>query len=91
MTLSQVSLYCRASQPIPPPSVRPPTPVCDTLPAVVARPYRCAALSSAPSSAPPCTQARRRTGSTRTPPIGLRSIITQLAVQRGADPDAGRS
>ena len=37
--MSQASPNCRASQPIPPPRVRPPTPVCETLPAVVARPY----------------------------------------------------
>ena len=37
-TLSQARPNWRASQPMPPPSVRPPTPVCETLPAVVASP-----------------------------------------------------
>src|SRR3954468_2542779 len=74
-TLSQARPNCRANQPIPPPSVKPPTPVCDTFPAVVARPYFCAALSSSPSSAPPCTHASLREGSTRTAFIGVRSII----------------
>jgi len=50
--------------------VSPPTPVRETLLVVVASPCRCAALSSAPSSAPPCTTARRRTGFTQTPHIG---------------------
>ena len=61
---------------MPPPSVSPPTPVWETLPAVVVSPCSIAARSSAPSSAPPCTHARRRSGSTRTPPIGRRSIIS---------------
>ena len=52
-TLSQAQPYWRASQPIPPPSVRPPTPVCETLPAVVASPYCWVAASRAPSNAPP--------------------------------------
>ena len=69
-TLSQVSPHWRASQPIPPPRVRPPTPVCETLPAVVASPYGWVATSSAPSRAPPCTHARRRSGSTRDPAHG---------------------
>ena len=75
ITLSQDSPCSRASQPIPPPRVKPPTPVCETLPAVVARSYGWVAASSAPSRAPPWTHARRRSGSTRTSPIGLRSII----------------
>ncbi len=74
-TLSQDRPCSRASQPMPPPRVRPPTPVCETLPAVVARSCGWVAASSAPSRAPPWTHARRRSGSTRTPPIGVRSII----------------
>src|SRR4029453_16480190 len=50
-------------------------PVWDTFPAVVANPYAWAARSRSPSSAPPATQARRRTGSTRTEFIGVRSSI----------------
>ena len=60
---------------MPPPSVSPPTPVCETLPAVVASPCCCVATSRAPRSAPPWTHARRRTGSTRTAAMGVRSII----------------
>ena len=37
-TLSHDSPSWRPSQPMPPPSVSPPTPVCEMLPAVVARP-----------------------------------------------------
>src|SRR6185503_6168 len=75
-TLSQASPHRRASQPIPPPSVRPPTPVWDTLPAVVARPCGSVARSSERRSAPPPTVARFAAGSTVTEPIGVRSIIT---------------
>jgi hypothetical protein len=46
------------------------------LPAVVASPYGWAARSRAPSRAPPCTQARRWSGSTRTAPSGVRSTIS---------------
>ena len=52
-TLSQDRPCSRASQPIPPPKVSPPTPVCETLPAVVASPCGWVAASSAPSRAPP--------------------------------------
>ncbi len=61
--------------PMAPPRVRPPTPVCETLPAVVAMTCGWVAASSAPSREPPWTHARRRSGSTRTSPIGVRSII----------------
>ena len=74
--LSQDRPCSRASQPMPPPSVSPPTPVCETLPAVVASPCGWVAASSAPSKAPPWTHARRRSASTRTAPIGVRSIIS---------------
>ena len=53
ITLSQDRPCSRASQPIPPPSVSPPTPVWETLPAVVANPCGWVAASSAPSKAPP--------------------------------------
>ena len=76
VTLSQVSPCSRASQPIPPPSVSPPTPVWETLPAVVASPCAWAARSSAPSSAPPPTHARRAPASTRTSQSGVRSSIS---------------
>src|SRR5205807_1788952 len=75
-TLSQLSPNCRASQPIPPPSVSPPTPVCETLPAVVARPCSPAATSRFLSSEPPPTHALRCAGSARTADMGERSIMT---------------
>ena len=94
-TLSHVSPCRRASQPMPPPRVRPPTPVCDTFPAVVARPCACDARSSAPRSAPPCTMARRLRGSTvdgahraqvdHEPVVG--HGVPDDAVPAGADPE----
>src|SRR6478672_4941272 len=62
-------------QPIPPPSVRPATPVCVTMPDGTARPNAWVSRSSSPSSTPACTLAVRFSGSTRTPFIGERSII----------------
>ena len=62
---------------MPPPSVRPATPVCDTVPAVHARPTAWAASSSSPSRAPPFTRAIRALGVDRdTPRIRERSMIT---------------
>ena len=61
---------------MPPPSVNPPTPVCDTLPAVVANPKGWVARSTAPSIAPPWTRARCVTGSTVTPASPVRSIMS---------------
>ena len=66
----------RMIQPIPPPSVRPATPVCVTIPDGTASPNACVSRSSSPSSTPACTRAVRRSGSTRTPFIGERSIIS---------------
>lgn len=62
----------RASQPMPPPRVTPWTPVCETLPAVVASPCSWVARSSAPSWA----HALRCSGSTRAPLMAVRSIIS---------------
>ena len=74
--LSIVSPCTRVSQPQPPPSVRPPTPVWLIVPAGTARPCSCVAASSCPNDAPPPTRARRACGSTTTWWIGLRSIIS---------------
>jgi hypothetical protein len=54
------------SQPMPPPSVSPPTPVCEIWPAGTARPCSCVAASTSPSRAPPPTRTMRRSGSTST-------------------------
>ena len=59
---------------MPPPRVRPATPVCETVPAVHARPAAWAASSSSARRAPPFTRAIRRSGSTLTPRIPARSI-----------------
>jgi hypothetical protein len=72
--LSIVSPYLRCSQPMPPPSVSPATPVCVTIPPVVARPNAWVAWSSSPHSTPPSTFALRASGSTRMPFISPRSI-----------------
>ena len=66
----------RVSQPMPPPRVRPPTPVWLTSPtgyreAVLPAPPR----STSPSRAPPPARARRASGSTVTAFSRLRSII----------------
>ena len=49
----------RASRPKPPPNVRPPTPVCDTVPSGVTNPCAMVSLSTWPSSVPPATFTRR--------------------------------
>ena len=54
----------RMSQPMPPPRLRPPTPVWPTMPPVVARPCACVSWSTSPHRAPPWTRAVRSTGST---------------------------
>ena len=64
----------RMIQPIPPPSVKPATPVCVTMPEGAASPNGCVSRSSSPSSTPACTRAVRSAGSTRTPFSGDRSI-----------------
>ena len=66
----------RWRRPMPPPSVRPAMPVCETVPAVHARPTAWAASSSSARRAPPLQRATRRSGSTVTPRIRARSMIT---------------
>ena len=83
--MSQARPCWRASQPMPPPRVSPPTPVCETLPAVVARPCGWAARSSAPSSAPPCTYARR--GLRGRPAPAHRRQVDHQAVLGDGEPD----
>ena len=60
------SPWWRMSQPIPPPSVSPPTPVWETWPAGTARPCAWVAASSSARSVPPPTRTIRRSGSTWT-------------------------
>jgi hypothetical protein len=64
----------RISQPMPPPSVSPATPVVDTSPPVVARPNACVSWSKLFHVTPASTRATRRAGSTRMPCIGERSM-----------------
>ena len=52
----------------------PATPVSDTRPNGVASPKTCVSRSTSPSTAPPCTRASRRPGSTRTPRMADRSM-----------------
>ena len=49
---------CASGSPMPPPSVRPPTPVVEMMPTGTARPNACVAWSTSPSIAPPCRRAR---------------------------------
>ena len=86
-TLSQASPNWRASQPMPPPSVSPPTPVCETLPAVVARPCGRVERSRVRRSAPPWTVARRRSGSTADL-AHRRQVDHQAALGHGQPQDA---
>ena len=85
-TLSQASPNRRASQPIPPPSVSPPTPVCETFPAVVASPCSCAALSSSPSSRAALDPGPLAAGSTRTV-VHRRQVDHQPALGHGETGD----
>src|SRR5262245_56534255 len=62
------------SQPMPPPRLRPPTPVWPTMPPVVARPCAWVSWSTSPHRAPPWTWAMRPAGSTVTARIADRSI-----------------
>ena len=73
--LSTVMPYFRLSQPKPPPSVRPATPVVELMPSGVARPCACAAASKSASVQPGSTVARRAFGSTWTRFISDRSIM----------------
>ena len=61
-TLSQLSPCLRTSQPTPPPSVSPATPVLETTPTGTASPWRCVSRSRSPSVAPPCTCTVRALG-----------------------------
>ena len=72
--LSIARPYFRLSHPIPPPRVRPPTPVWLIRPTGTARPCSCVAASSVPSRAPPPTFTRRASGSTDTAFMALRSM-----------------
>ena len=66
--------YLRLSQPKPPPSVRPATPVVELMPTGVARPWAWVAASRSASVAPPSMVTRRAAGSTRAAFICERSI-----------------
>ena len=72
--LSTVSPCLRMSHPMPPPRLRPPTPVWPTMPPVVARPWACVSWSTSPHRAPPWTRAVRSTRSTETARIAERSM-----------------
>ncbi len=71
-----VSPYMRVRWPRPPPSVRPPTPVLETIPLGVARPCSPVARSTSPQVAPPPTRTVRLPGSTWMSFISDRSITT---------------
>jgi hypothetical protein len=73
---SIVKPYLRINQPIPPPSVRPASPVCVTTPAGTASPKACVSRSSSPSRTPACARTVRPARSTRTPFIRERSITS---------------
>ena len=74
--LSIARPYRLRSQPMPPLSVSPPTPVSEISPPGVARPNSWVAWSTAAHVAPPSTTARAPSGSTRTAFIGERSTMT---------------
>ena len=65
----------RVSQPKPPPSVSPATPVVELMPSGVARPCACAAASKSFSSAPAPTRAVRLAASTSTCACAERSMV----------------
>ncbi len=72
--LSQARPNFRSSHPDPPPSVRPPTPVVEIRPPVVATPCAWVAPSTAPHVAPPPTTATRASG----------EIVTELILRRSS-------
>ena len=74
--LSIVRPCLRVSHPIPPPRVRPATPVCVTIPAGTASPNACVARSSSPSVTPASTSTSPSSASTRTPFIADRSTTS---------------
>ena len=61
---------------MPPPSVRPATPVVETMPNGTARPKACVAWSTSPDVQPGSTRTVRFAGSTRTPFIIDRSMTS---------------
>ncbi len=65
--------YLRASQPMPPPSVRPAIPTEPVSPNGVARPWTAAACVYSIAVRPGCAQAMRRSTSMWSPFIWLRS------------------
>ena len=69
-----VSPYLRMSHPMPPPRVRPASPVCVTIPAGTANPKACDSRSSSPRSTPAWALAVPVSGSTRIPFIMPRSM-----------------
>jgi hypothetical protein len=72
--LSTVSPCLRMSQPMPPPRLRPPTPVWPTMPPVVASPWAWVSWSTSAHRAPPWTRAVRAAGSTVTARMAERSM-----------------
>jgi len=74
--LSQVSPYLGLNHPTPPPSVRPATPILGSCPPGTANPNLCVSWSMSPQVAPASTRAVAASGSTRTPFIRERSIIS---------------
>ena len=71
---SIVRPWWRISQPMPPPSVSPPTPVCEIWPAGTASPCPWVAASSSLSRAPPPTRTVLVSGSTLTELSARRSM-----------------
>ena len=83
--LSIASPCLRLRWPMPPPSVRPPTPVVETIPLGVARPCSFVALSTSPQVQPPPARTVRACGSTSMSFSSDRSITTpSSAVPRPA-------
>ncbi len=74
--LSIDSPYPRARCPTPPPSVRPPTPVVETIPLGVASPKPCVAWSTSLHLQPPSARTVRAPGSTRVPLMAERSTTS---------------
>ena len=83
--LSQLRPALRVSHPIPPPSVKPPTPVWLMNPPGVAKPCSWVAASSWDQRAPPPQTALFVPGSTCRSHIGPRSIITASSAMQ--DPE----
>ena len=88
--LSQVRPCLRSSQPMPPPRVKPPSPVVETRPPVTASPNAWVSWSKSAQVAPPCATARRRL---RVDRDGLhrREVEDDPAVAGGEPGDAVRA